>query len=175
MRHALFVSLLLYSTKQQEGAVLPNPIDLRLSVFIRSTNDRSDPFSWKCGSNYESCNKKDLVWHFYLRIHRIWWTHVLPLSFEVLAVPHQLAINLMSHLLCHHLSLTGIVVELIQYGVEGQTWCEPAQQTHIKHQACTQRASFLGWFQMCTVIGSLTGTSAGNTFVHHSEYKCICW
>lgn len=57
---------------------------------------------------------------------------MLPLSFEVLAVPHQLSVHLVSHLLRHHLPLAGVVVELIQYGVEGQTRCEPAQQTHIK-------------------------------------------
>lgn len=46
---------------------------------------------------------------------------MLPLSFQVLAVPHQLAINPVSHLLRHHLPLTGIVIKLIEYGVERQT------------------------------------------------------
>lgn len=54
-------------------------------------------------------------------INRRLYTHVFSLSFEVLAVLHQLSVHFMSHLLGHQLPLTGVIVELVQDGVEGQT------------------------------------------------------
>lgn len=70
-------------------------------------------------------------------------THMFSLSFEVLAVLHQLSVHSMSHLLGHQLPLTGVVVELVQDGVEGQTWREPAANRQ-----------FSVWIQLLVVTGS---------------------
>lgn len=46
--------------KTTRGCCSSNPTDLRLSAFKPSADDKSGSFSCKCGSNYESCNKKKI-------------------------------------------------------------------------------------------------------------------
>jgi len=56
----------------------------------------------------------------------VFGTHMFPLRLQVLWVPHQLPIHFVPHLLGNDLSLTCVVIQLVQYGVEWQTGCEPA-------------------------------------------------
>lgn len=56
----------------------------------------------------------------------VFGTHMFSLSLQVLWVPHQLPIHFVPHVLSNDLSLTCVVIQLIQYGVEWQTGCEPA-------------------------------------------------
>lgn len=63
-------------------------------------------------------------------------THVFPLSFEILAVPHQLIVNLVSHLLSHQLPLPSIIIQLVQNGVKRQTGCEPGRRNNQYRWYC---------------------------------------
>lgn len=63
-------------------------------------------------------------------------THMFSLSFQVQAVLHQLPVDFVSHLLGHQLSLASIVVELVQYGVEGQTRGKPAAKRVVLWFIC---------------------------------------
>lgn len=45
-------------------------------------------------------------------------THVFPLAFQVLRVSQQLTVHPVAHLLGNDLSLTRVVVQLVQDGVE---------------------------------------------------------
>ncbi len=96
--------------------------------------------SWRCcwSDKTQQYFKYNLYWTSpracrLSQVH-VFGTHMFSLSLQVLWVPHQLPIHFVPHVLSNDLSLTCVVIQLIQYGVEWQTGCEPAEKKNFNNE-----------------------------------------